>query len=69
MTMAENSQRGGMWIGRIRRVNRLVSLYVLAIQNERPYSSQERKELVTALRGLADLVEQAPGNQVGQEAC
>ena len=45
-------------IEQARKVNKLLSRYVLAIQEQEPLTTDEHGRLARALRGVADVIEQ-----------
>jgi hypothetical protein len=53
-------------IEQARKVNKLLSLYVLAIQERKPLSADEHSGLARALRGVADTIEREGTRVAGQ---
>ena len=54
-------------IEQTRRINKLLSLYVLAIQERKPLTEGEHEGLARALRSVADVVEKEGARASGQQ--
>lgn len=53
-------------IEQVRKVNKLLSLYVLAIQERKPLTADEHGGLARALRSMADAIEREGTRASGQ---
>jgi hypothetical protein len=53
-------------IEQARKANKLLSLYVLAIQERKPLTADELDGLAQALRSVANIIEQAGQHETGQ---